>query len=269
MDEYTDNDKGNQTSHHEAPTKWDLFRDSPLRYLGYTNELGESFKMFIPKYLYIGTYAVSGGYALVIIPGFTINRIVATTRRILQGRYAQHTVLRFAPTLAGILAIPFIIKPIDKLVDNAMDAVVRPFIRRGIDFGCSEGASSVQEDSPLDTSPIVFPFKVTTSAHLRLTLPLEDGQSIMQADTSANRVQSSSRHRIDSSLYSNQVESNSCPSDQRVQTHTNPVDLLTSTYVADIDTKLIDLNSPVEIHSSGMGFGASTCIWKRKFLQLV
>mmetsp|Transcript_7846 Transcript_7846/g.14892 ORF Transcript_7846/g.14892 Transcript_7846/m.14892 type:complete len:212 (-) Transcript_7846:104-739(-) len=42
----------------------DPFRDTPLRYLGYANELGESFKAFISKGIYRSTYALSIAYAL-------------------------------------------------------------------------------------------------------------------------------------------------------------------------------------------------------------
>jgi len=80
----------------------DIYRDTPLRYMGYCNEVGESFKAFLPKWAYLGTYAASIAYvsadtmdkseyfkkpkiagdvflwqmaASVVIPGFTINTI--------------------------------------------------------------------------------------------------------------------------------------------------------------------------------------------------
>eukprot|EP00976_Prorocentrum_cordatum_P081047 1184233-Prorocentrum_minimum.AAC.2 len=63
-------------------------------YLGYANELGESFKSFISTTTYRGTYAVAIAYgklfnrlsfarkmlASVTIPGMIINRAVATTQ---------------------------------------------------------------------------------------------------------------------------------------------------------------------------------------------
>ena len=42
----------------------DVFRDSPVRYLGYANELGEAFGAFISRGLYRLSYGVAGGYAV-------------------------------------------------------------------------------------------------------------------------------------------------------------------------------------------------------------
>lgn len=39
----------------------DLYRDTPIRYLGYANELGESFRPLYPK-LVAPSYAISFGY---------------------------------------------------------------------------------------------------------------------------------------------------------------------------------------------------------------
>eukprot|EP01134_Creolimax_fragrantissima_P004163 CFRG4163T1 len=146
--------------------KFDMFRDSYLRYLGYTNEIGESFKAFLPRWAYIGTYAVASTYvvldavdkgttayhsanetvrvasavtgvvdtglwqsfASVIIPGVFINRLCSTT---------MFAVTRLAPqlkgrthkgitTAVGLLSIPFIIKPIDHFVEASMSQYVRP-----------------------------------------------------------------------------------------------------------------------------------------------
>jgi len=43
---------------------YDLFKDSPMRYLGYTNELGEAFRAFIPKSVVLATYAIATAYAM-------------------------------------------------------------------------------------------------------------------------------------------------------------------------------------------------------------
>eukprot|EP00961_Rhodomonas_salina_P200278 2701630-Rhodomonas_salina.1 len=37
----------------------DVFKDTPLRYLGYANELGESFRPLISRFLYRGSYVVA------------------------------------------------------------------------------------------------------------------------------------------------------------------------------------------------------------------
>ena len=40
----------------------DLYKDTPVRYLGYANELGESFRPLAPPGFVAATYAVSFGY---------------------------------------------------------------------------------------------------------------------------------------------------------------------------------------------------------------
>ncbi|KAL3935176.1 MAG: hypothetical protein SGBAC_009250 [Bacillariaceae sp.] len=40
---------------------YDIFRDSPVRYLGYANEVGESFRYQFPKFV-VPSYVVSFGY---------------------------------------------------------------------------------------------------------------------------------------------------------------------------------------------------------------
>ena len=90
------------------PASVDLYRDTPVRFLGYANELGESFKPLIPRVAYFSTYGVACAYvaadandkyqrdgdvargvdaliwqalASVIVPGFVVNRVVATAGR--------------------------------------------------------------------------------------------------------------------------------------------------------------------------------------------
>ena len=41
---------------------YDPLRHSFIRYLGYANEVGESFKSMIPKWAYLSSYVVSGLY---------------------------------------------------------------------------------------------------------------------------------------------------------------------------------------------------------------
>eukprot|EP00038_Savillea_parva_P010655 m.191782 g.191782 ORF g.191782 m.191782 type:complete len:243 (+) comp18455_c0_seq1:237-965(+) len=95
-----------------TPATQDIFRDTPVRYFGYANELGEAFKAFVSRRLYLGSYAVAcayvtadagtrgltdhragcsavetldttmealtwQGFASVAIPGLIINRVVA------------------------------------------------------------------------------------------------------------------------------------------------------------------------------------------------
>ena len=51
-------------THDGHGTHVDVFRDTWVRYLGYTNEFGESFRAFIPKSVYLGSYAVASAYCV-------------------------------------------------------------------------------------------------------------------------------------------------------------------------------------------------------------
>ena len=131
----------------------DALRVGPVRLLGYANEVGESFKPLVPKSVYLASYGVAGAYVMsdaswrskvpppgrsaiveavdtfvwqglasVAIPGFVINRIVSAA-----GQVSPASIVRWSPTAAGLVSIPFIIKPIDHGVDLLMDSVMRPF----------------------------------------------------------------------------------------------------------------------------------------------
>ncbi|XP_066589666.1 mitochondrial fission process protein 1 [Prorops nasuta] len=137
-----------------------IFRDTPVRYLGYANEVGEAFRSIVPKPVVWFSYIVASGYVLadtcdsgikvyktstssdknkkviaatmdtllwqalasIIIPGYTINRICAAVQY-LQRRSRFNS--KWIPTVVGLSSIPFIIKPIDRTVDAAMDATTR------------------------------------------------------------------------------------------------------------------------------------------------
>ncbi|CAG0915673.1 unnamed protein product [Notodromas monacha] len=146
----------------------DIFRDTPVRLLGYTNEVGESFrsqmhvKWVWASYVVASAYVVADtidkswkayakpakgsatrgttvthtaidtllwqGLASVIVPGFTINRLCALTQFVMKTGFksAPPGVMRWAPTVIGLGAIPFIVKPIDHSVDWVLDRTVRP-----------------------------------------------------------------------------------------------------------------------------------------------
>ncbi|GAB9470950.1 hypothetical protein Gpo141_00008177 [Globisporangium polare] len=150
------------------PPPVDLWRDSLVRYLGYSNELGESFRPISPR-LVVPSYALAFAYVLgdtadkafkasdraraqqfsapkrnaviadaavdtllwqtmasVVIPGFTINRVVALSSAVVQQTVKSSPVVRrWAPTAIGLGVIPFIIHPIDHFVDQIMDATTR------------------------------------------------------------------------------------------------------------------------------------------------
>ncbi|CAN0113089.1 unnamed protein product, partial [Heterosigma akashiwo] len=44
--------------------RYDMWRDGPLRYLGYANEVGEAFRLPYPR-MVVPSYAISIGYVLV------------------------------------------------------------------------------------------------------------------------------------------------------------------------------------------------------------
>ncbi|XP_075754024.1 mitochondrial fission process protein 1 [Pelodiscus sinensis] len=148
-----------------GPAEPDLYRDTWVRYLGYANEVGESFRAIVPVSLVWASYGVATSYvaadaidkgrkaaavhqqdagrtarvavavgdtfvwqalASVAIPGFTINRICAASLYLL-GTATRWPlpVRKWATTAIGLSAIPLIIKPIDRSVDFLMDASLR------------------------------------------------------------------------------------------------------------------------------------------------
>lgn len=145
----------------------DIYRDTPLRYLGYANELGESFRPIMPA-LVVPSYMLSFGYVLadtvdksrrvyaeegsnpmqtsltasiafdtlvwqslasVIFPGLTINRAVSLTSGALKasGSSSRGMLMRWGPTAVGLGVIPLIIHPLDAFTHYIMDHTSRPF----------------------------------------------------------------------------------------------------------------------------------------------
>ncbi|KAJ1494189.1 mitochondrial 18 KDa protein-domain-containing protein [Baffinella frigidus] len=144
----------------------DIFKDTALRYLGYTNEVGESFRPLVHGRLVAASYVVAGGYvcadaadkairawkerslpeqqrkifalergfdtlmwqglASVAIPGLVINRIVWAVGKLPLSGKARAV----APTMIGLACIPLIIHPIDNAVHVVMDATSRPVVRK-------------------------------------------------------------------------------------------------------------------------------------------
>ena len=162
-DTSTPSSNGGAKSDGGAPApKYDIWRDSLLRYLGYANEVGESFRPVAPR-LVLPSYAVSFGYVLcdtidkggaaraegrpvvkaavdtlvwqtlasVALPGFVINRCVKLAAYGLAQPSAAAVVpkvaARWAPTAVGLAVIPVIIHPLDNFVHWAMDNTVRPW----------------------------------------------------------------------------------------------------------------------------------------------
>jgi fission process protein 1 len=137
----------------------DVWRDTPLRLMGYANEVGESLRFVYPP-LVVPSYALSIGYVLgdtidkarrepqtgrfskamdvliwqmlasVAVPGATINLTVKAARAALGVRKSSlpnslTPVQRWGPTAIGLGVIPFIVQPIDQAVDHLMDDFIR------------------------------------------------------------------------------------------------------------------------------------------------
>ena len=142
----------------------DLARDTGLRYLGYANETGESFKFQFPQFL-TPSYALAYGYCLgdglykglhyfydhdaqmssgvvkafadalifqcfasVLIPGNIIAFFVETSDEKIKELDAlkdNEAVVKWGPTAIGLGTIPFIVHPIDVSVDWVMEHSIR------------------------------------------------------------------------------------------------------------------------------------------------
>ncbi|KAH8288287.1 hypothetical protein KR018_000905 [Drosophila ironensis] len=140
----------------------DIYRDTFIRYMGYSNEVGEAFRPLISRSLVAASYGMAVGYvctdtfdkalrlqmsgaskrqvaikagdvfswqiaASVLIPGLVINRITWGARHLL--RRSPGFVLKSVPTLVGLASIPLIVHPIDSLVDRLMDITYRQHVR--------------------------------------------------------------------------------------------------------------------------------------------
>ncbi|KAF4518858.1 hypothetical protein B566_EDAN006709 [Ephemera danica] len=147
----------------------DIYRDTPLRLLGYANEVGEAFRSQVKKSWVWASYGVASAYvvadtvdksrkmynqtnpedkertkrvlivagdtlmwqalASVAIPGFTINRLCATSLYVLKRTTKLPKPTRkWITTGLGLACIPFIVHPIDTFVTKLMDNSVRKWI---------------------------------------------------------------------------------------------------------------------------------------------
>lgn len=139
----------------------DPYRDGWMRYLGYCNELGESFRPLINVKMVHLSYAVSIGYVIadtahksnktlecsknplhtsitamdtllwqslasVLLPGITINQVVKLTKGLVFQSFQSNVIRASVPTAVGLCTIPLIIHPIDELVDLGMNSWIRP-----------------------------------------------------------------------------------------------------------------------------------------------
>eukprot|EP01038_Epipyxis_sp_PR26KG_P008031 gene8031-10882_t len=145
------------------PADYDMFRDSWIRYLGYSNEIGEAFHPIVPRLL-IPSYVVAFGYvgadavnnvikaknnnkslkqqitcgcdaliwqtfASVLLPGAVV-RIITSNGKIICDEWkimsrVPPRVRFWIPTYLGLCMIPQIIHPIDNSVDYVMNNTLR------------------------------------------------------------------------------------------------------------------------------------------------
>lgn len=194
----------------QEKVEFDPLRDGPLRYLGYSNELGEAFSAWLFPGGVSLSYAVAIGYVLfdtwdkytktlteaeealgarrlpgvvdkdrlvsiiglergvdtlvwqllasVILPGYTIHTVVGISSNIcnrvlesslgddlfsrlgdtfmLEPASLQNLSEKSLPTVLGLLAIPFIVHPIDSAVHGILNATLRKQLRKYI---CIQG----------------------------------------------------------------------------------------------------------------------------------
>ena len=152
---------------------YDIYRDSPLRYMGYANECGEAFAAWLPPFGVPATYGVAAVYVLadtfdkaikankekgmkegvivgldtvtwqmlasVFWPGSFIRIVVNATNLLVSklsadlsldvGGLDAETTEKALPTSIGLMTIPFVVKPIDKTIDWAMEESVTKVLR--------------------------------------------------------------------------------------------------------------------------------------------
>ena len=157
----------------EGDESYDIYRDSPLRYMGYANECGEAFAAWLPPFGVPATYGVAAVYVLadtfdkaikankekgmkegvivgldtvtwqmlasVFWPGSFIRVMVNATNLLVSklsadlsldvGGLDAETIEKALPTAIGLMTIPFIVKPIDKTIDWAMEESVTKVLR--------------------------------------------------------------------------------------------------------------------------------------------
>ncbi|KAF9796635.1 hypothetical protein SFRURICE_012728 [Spodoptera frugiperda] len=147
------------------PAEKDIWRDTWVRYLGYANEVGESFRALVSYRLVRFSYAVAFGYtfadtadksykmlktdgrpkqvlieagdvliwqtlASVVIPGFVINRLCTYSSMGLK-RFTKIKPMtrKWMAVGIGLSSIPFIVHPIDDSTTWFMDSTYRRWVK--------------------------------------------------------------------------------------------------------------------------------------------
>jgi fission process protein 1 len=144
----------------KSETEYDIFKDSVLRYLGYSNEIGEAFRPIIStkivtysyllEFVYFISDTVHKGhkayidnknkedvmrhiskasiytmvwqcFASVILPAFTINRIVKLFGYLSRNYSNNRFIVKYFPTFIGLTVIPILPGILDPIVNKAME----------------------------------------------------------------------------------------------------------------------------------------------------
>lgn len=138
----------------------DIYRDSPLRYCGYANEVGEAFRPLVPVEFVLFSYVIAVTYILadtvdkgakgaenggavtgtlgaidtfcwqmlasVLFPSFIINRVVLLLVSLQAGGTMPELLnAGWLPTAAGLILIPLVILPLDILAHFTMNSSYR------------------------------------------------------------------------------------------------------------------------------------------------
>jgi hypothetical protein len=138
----------------------DPYRETSLRYIGYANEIGEALENYLPDWGLPASYCVTGSYVLFDTldksqqtyetsdekkleetlfittetlcwhlfasyywPGGVIGFVVNTIK------FLSGTDNNSIPTVMSILMIPYIIRPIDEIVDKLVENIISKLIR--------------------------------------------------------------------------------------------------------------------------------------------
>jgi len=182
-----------------AEGELDIYRESPLRYMGYSNEVGEAFAAFLPGWGVPASYGVAALYvfadtfdkgkrasevepdeankgkrgaivaldtltwqmlASVFWPGSFIRCVVNATAVAVAAAHLDasvgESVAKAIPTVAGIAAIPFIVKPIDETVDTAMEMSVTKALNGRIEGVQDAGVALATIGACLAVPPTLF-----------------------------------------------------------------------------------------------------------------
>jgi mitochondrial fission process protein 1 len=140
--------------------EYDIYKDSYLRYLGYSNEIGEAFRKVTSRSFVIFTYVVEFGYfigdtihkghkayndptkvdnkglhvikqssytilwqffATCLIPPLCINIVVGRTHNMLVNRNFNPKLIRYLPLSIGLAMIPLFNIYVDPVVGDVLD----------------------------------------------------------------------------------------------------------------------------------------------------